>query len=117
MSLAKNKIDQSKKLFTGPLALFSNLMTTAGKANWTVPKLGFVGDSFSIILVANVNNEATIFAQGSTFSIQPEGTVNKDASPAVQATGSYNAGARAEWSVGVQAAVVIEAMLLLIMYP
>ncbi|KAF9290802.1 hypothetical protein BGZ68_006036 [Mortierella alpina] len=64
----------SKKLFTGPLALFSNLPTTAGTASWPIPKLGFVGNDFSIVLVANVNNQATMYAQGPTFAIHPEGT-------------------------------------------
>ncbi|KAF9570193.1 hypothetical protein EC968_002072 [Mortierella alpina] len=64
----------SKKLFTGPLALFSNLPTTAGAASWLIPKLGFVGNDFSIVLVANVNNQATMYAQGPTFAIHPEGT-------------------------------------------
>ncbi|KAF9959491.1 hypothetical protein BGZ72_009543 [Mortierella alpina] len=67
-------VELSKKLFTGPLALFSNLPTTAGAASWPIPKLGYVGANFSIVLVANVNNQATLYAQGPTFAIHPEGT-------------------------------------------
>ncbi|KAF9899671.1 hypothetical protein EC991_008453 [Linnemannia zychae] len=67
-------VDNSKTLFTGPLALFSNLATSSGGASWSVPKLGFAGANFSVILIANVNSQATIFAQGPAFSIMPEGT-------------------------------------------
>ncbi|KAG0023064.1 hypothetical protein BGZ81_008264 [Podila clonocystis] len=67
-------VDNSKQLFTGPLALFSNLQTTSGSASWTIPKLGFVGDKFSIILIANIGGTATILAEGPAFSIKPEGT-------------------------------------------
>ncbi|KAF8926142.1 hypothetical protein BGZ52_006019 [Haplosporangium bisporale] len=67
-------VDNSKQLFTGPLALFSNLQTTSGLASWTIPKLGFVGDKFSLILVANIGGTATILAQGPEFSIKAEGT-------------------------------------------
>jgi len=65
---------QSKQLFTGPLALFSNLQTISGSASWTIPKLGFVGDKFSVILVANIGGTATILAEGPAFSIKAEGT-------------------------------------------
>ncbi|KAF9152737.1 hypothetical protein BG015_004792 [Linnemannia schmuckeri] len=67
-------VDNSKTLFTGPLALFSNLATASGGASWPVPKLGFAGANFSVLLIANVNNQATLFAQGPAFSIMPEGT-------------------------------------------
>ncbi|GJJ68946.1 hypothetical protein EMPS_01292 [Entomortierella parvispora] len=67
-------VDNNKKLFTGPLALFSNLATTSGMATWSVPKLGFVGGNFSVILVANIASQATIYAIGPSFAIQPEGT-------------------------------------------
>ncbi|KAF8933558.1 hypothetical protein BGZ47_010823 [Haplosporangium gracile] len=68
-------VDNSKILFTGPLALFSNLATASGGASWSVPKLGFAGANFSVLLIANVNSQATLFAQGPAFSIMPEGTV------------------------------------------
>ncbi|KAG0253937.1 hypothetical protein BGZ95_006173 [Linnemannia exigua] len=67
-------VDNSRTLFTGPLALFSNLATASGGATWNVPKLGYAGANFSIILVANVNSQATLYAQGPAFSIMPEGT-------------------------------------------
>ncbi|KAF9966705.1 hypothetical protein BGZ73_000888, partial [Actinomortierella ambigua] len=67
-------VDNSKQLFNGPLALFSNLVTTSGKTTWTIPKIGFVGDNFSIILIANTGGAAVMYAQGEKFSIKPEGT-------------------------------------------
>ena len=67
-------LDQSRTLFTGPLALLSNVATSLGGSSWLVPKLGFVGSNFSVVLVANVNSQATLFAQGHAFSILPEGT-------------------------------------------
>ncbi|KAG0215699.1 hypothetical protein BGX33_000929 [Mortierella sp. NVP41] len=72
-------VDNTKALFTGPLALFSNLATSSGGASWSVPKLGFAGANFSIVLVANVNNQATLFAQGPAFSIMPLGTAAPEA--------------------------------------
>ncbi|CAO3568562.1 unnamed protein product [Mortierella alpina] len=98
----------SKKLFTGPLALFSNLPTTAGAASWPIPKLGFVGNDFSIVLVANVNNQATLYAQGPTFAIRPEGTPP----PADQSGGSGGSNSpssanRLSWGVVGQGAATV----------
>ncbi|KAG0249147.1 hypothetical protein DFQ27_000329, partial [Actinomortierella ambigua] len=70
-------VDNSKQLFTGPLALFSNLVTTSGNVVWQTPKVGFVGDNFSIILVANSGGTAVMYAQGEKFSIKPDGTPGK----------------------------------------
>ncbi|KAF9217384.1 hypothetical protein BGZ59_004694 [Podila verticillata] len=81
-------VDNSKQLFTGPLALFSNLQTTSGLASWTIPKLGFVGDKFSLILVANIGGTATILAQGPEFSIKAEGTPAPAAAPGTSPSSS-----------------------------
>ncbi|KAF8937839.1 hypothetical protein BGZ58_002047 [Dissophora ornata] len=106
-------MSKSKKLFTGPLALLSNLATSSGQASWPIPKLGFVGSSFSVILVANINNEATIFAQGPAFAILPEGTVNNDTAPVAQATGGHSSAATTRWSLATHGAVAAVALLLL----
>ncbi|KAG0287241.1 hypothetical protein BGZ96_008809 [Linnemannia gamsii] len=66
--------DNSKALFNGPLALFSNLATSSGSILWSVPKLGYAGANFSVLLIANINGQATTFAQGPAFSIMPQGT-------------------------------------------
>ncbi|KAF9112044.1 hypothetical protein BGX27_004063 [Mortierella sp. AM989] len=102
--------DESKKLFTGPWALFSNLLTTSGSASWAIPKLGFIGNSFSIILVANINNQATILAQGPSFSILPEGT----AAPVTQTVAQSNA-VTTRWSLADQTAVAASALLVYLM--
>ncbi|KAG0234923.1 hypothetical protein B0O80DRAFT_498198 [Mortierella sp. GBAus27b] len=105
-------VDNSKKLFTGPLALFSNLVTPSGGASWTVPKLGFVGNSFSIVLLANVDGQATIFAQGPTFSIQPEGSI----APATAAVSNgQNSSSRARWCWAGKIVIVVATMFLVLM--
>ncbi|KAG0328564.1 hypothetical protein BGZ99_005043 [Dissophora globulifera] len=109
-------VDNSKKLFTGPLALFANLATTSGKASWSIPKLGYTGSSFSVILVANINGEATIFAQGPSFAILPEGTVN-NATPAAQEPVVHSgATMTARWSLAGQAAVAAAGMATFLMH-
>ncbi|KAG0348020.1 hypothetical protein BG004_006314 [Podila humilis] len=77
-------VDNSKQLFTGPLALFSNLPTTSGSASWPIPKLGYVSDNVSIILIANIAGTAVILAEGPKFSIKPENAVR----PPAEATAS-----------------------------
>ncbi|KAF9137286.1 hypothetical protein BGX30_010382 [Mortierella sp. GBA39] len=94
-------VDNSKALFTGPLALFSNLATASGSVSWSVPKLGFAGANFSVLLIANVNNQATIFAQGPAFSIMPEGTAPPAANTTTGTTNPSSAAAavsRWEWA-------------------
>ncbi|KAG0252239.1 hypothetical protein BG011_007098, partial [Mortierella polycephala] len=68
-------VDNSNKLFLGPLALFSGVDTVTSKVLWTVPKLGFVGNNFTVILVAKVNEQAVIFAASPVFSIKEEGAI------------------------------------------
>ncbi|KAF9182150.1 hypothetical protein BGZ51_004899 [Haplosporangium sp. Z 767] len=68
-------VDNSKKLFSGPLALFSGVNTVKSKVVWSVPKMGFVGNNFTILLVAKVNEQAVVFAQSPVFSIKEEGTL------------------------------------------
>ncbi|KAG9320356.1 hypothetical protein KVV02_002089 [Mortierella alpina] len=92
-------VELSKKLFTGPLALFSNLPTTAGTASWPIPKLGFVGNDFSIVLVANVNNQATMYAQGPTFAIRPEGTPPPADQSGGSGGGQHSSANRLGWRV------------------
>ncbi|OAQ31302.1 hypothetical protein K457DRAFT_124305 [Linnemannia elongata AG-77] len=91
-------VDNSKALFTGPLALFSNLATSSGGASWSVPKLGFAGANFSVLLIANVNNQATIFAQGPAFSIMPEGTAPPASTGTTTPTSAAAAVSRWEWA-------------------
>ncbi|KAK3816764.1 MAG: hypothetical protein JOS17DRAFT_820640 [Linnemannia elongata] len=91
-------VDNSKTLFTGPLALFSNLATASGGASWSVPKLGFAGANFSVLLIANINNQATIFAQGPAFSIMPEGTAAPANTGTNKPTSASAAGSRWEWA-------------------
>ncbi|KAG0308556.1 hypothetical protein BGZ97_013345 [Linnemannia gamsii] len=90
-------IDNSKKLFTGPLALFSNLATASGSASWSVPKLGYVGANFSVLLIANVNGQATLFAQGPAFSIMPEGTAPPASPETTKPSASASGGATPRW--------------------
>ncbi|KAF9318906.1 hypothetical protein BG003_010322 [Podila horticola] len=103
-------VDNSKQLFTGPLALFSNLQTTSGSASWTIPKLGFVGDKFSIILVANIGGTATILAEGPAFSIKAEGT---PAPPTAPETG-HSSSSSNSWSLC--AKVVFATMLIAFLF-
>ncbi|KAG0212256.1 hypothetical protein BGX28_006609 [Mortierella sp. GBA30] len=106
-------VDNSKKLFTGPLALFSNLPTSAGSASWPIPKLGFVGSSFSVILVANTNNVATIYAQGPTFSIQPEGTpAPANPSGGDGSNGAHGSATMLRWNMTGQAIAIVAAIAL-----
>ncbi|KAG0092578.1 hypothetical protein BGZ92_009373 [Podila epicladia] len=103
-------VDNSKQLFTGPLALFSNLQTTSGSASWTIPKLGFVGDKFSIILIANIGGTATILAEGPAFSIKPEGTPAPTTAPGTDHNSSSSN------SLSLCAKAVFAAMLVAVLF-
>ncbi|KAG0053521.1 hypothetical protein BGZ83_000938 [Gryganskiella cystojenkinii] len=106
-------VDNTKKLFTGPLALFSNLVTTSGSTTWSVPKLGFIGGNFSVILVANTASQATVYAVGPSFAILPEGTTP---TPSQQSPGR-NAGVilgSSHWELLTKSMVVLSAVVLVL---
>ncbi|KAF9439106.1 hypothetical protein BGZ76_011344 [Entomortierella beljakovae] len=103
-------IELSRVLFNGPLALFSNLQTTSGGASWAIPKLGFVGTNFSIILVANVNNVATIYSQGPSFTILPEGTLV----PVTQSSNHNSSSSSSRWLVSGLLAVIAPSVVTLL---
>ncbi|KAK3834945.1 MAG: hypothetical protein J3R72DRAFT_451859 [Linnemannia gamsii] len=104
-------VDNSRTLFTGPLALFSNLATASGGAIWSVPKLGYAGANFSISLIANVNNQATLYAQGPAFSIMPEGTA-APVSPSQPKGATPSSATATKWEWATKSTLVLASSLL-----